>query len=110
MGKKLIEVALPLEIINLASEKDKRPETGANHPKGIHFYPARLPLPAARALLFASLVDDPSSKPGQYPTKESQEKRRMQLFGLIEDLCQPKIHTKPKAFEAAIDEIRKNTR
>ena len=62
MGKKLIEVALPLDIINDASAYDKMPGIGA-HPKGIHHWWARLPLPSARAILFASLVDDPSAHP-----------------------------------------------
>jgi|SRR5690554_639722 len=56
--KKLIEVALPLDIINDASAYDKMPGIGA-HPKGIHYYPARLPLPSARAILFSSLVLSP---------------------------------------------------
>lgn len=71
--KKLIEVALPLDVINIASEKDKRPESGAYHPKGFHHWWARLPLPSARAILFASLVDDPSSNPDKFPTEAEQE-------------------------------------
>jgi putative DNA methylase len=57
--KKLIEVALPLPEINDASAYDKMPGIGP-HPKGIHHWWARLPLPTARAILFASVVDDPS--------------------------------------------------
>jgi putative DNA methylase len=57
--KKLIEVALPLAEINDASAYDKMPGIGA-HPKGIHHWWARLPLPAARAILFASVINDPS--------------------------------------------------
>ena len=56
--KKLIEVALPLPEINDASSYDKMPGIGP-HPKGIHHWWARLPLPAARAILFASVVTDP---------------------------------------------------
>lgn len=108
MGKKLIEVALPLDVINIASELDKRPEAGAYHPKGIHYYPARLPLPSARAILFSSLVDDPSAHPDKFPSEEAQEKERERLFAVIKDFCEPKIHTKPKAFEAAINEINEN--
>lgn len=62
MQKKPIEVALPLDVINNASAYDKMPGIGP-HPKGIHHCGARLPLPCARAILFASLVDDPSSEP-----------------------------------------------
>lgn len=106
-NKKLIEVALPLDAINDASAYDKMPGIGA-HPKGIHYYPARLPLPSARSILFASLVDDPSSHPDQFPTEESQEQERERLFKLIRELCEPKIHLKPKTFEKAIAEIRKH--
>ena len=56
MRKKLIEVALPLPEINDASAYDKMPGIGP-HPKGIHHWWARLPLPTARAVLFASVVD-----------------------------------------------------
>ena len=69
--KKLIEVALPLDAINDASLFDKSPLVGT-HPKDIHPYPARLPLPAARAILFASLIDDPSVHLEKFPTLKSQ--------------------------------------
>ncbi len=105
--RKLIEVALPLDVINDASAYDKMPGIGA-HPKGIHYYPARLPLPAARAILFSSLVDDPSANPKKFPTEEAQEKERERLFAIIKDFCEPKIHLKPKAIEAAINEIKKH--
>lgn len=107
MTKKLIEVSLPLDVINLASEKDKRPETGAYHPKGIHHWWARLPLPTARAILFASLVDDPSSHPNQFYTEELQENERERLFNIIRRLCQDKIHTRQGIFEEAYNEISK---
>ena len=107
MNKKLIEVALPLDKINDAAAYDKMPGIGS-HPKNVHYYPARLPLPAARSILFASLVDDPSSHPEQFPNIELQEKERERLFKMIRDLCEPKIHLKPKEFEIAIDEINKN--
>jgi putative DNA methylase len=107
MGKKLLEVALPLDIINDASAYDKMPGIGA-HPKGIHYYPARLPLPAARAILFSSLVDDPSAHPDKFPTEDLQEKERERLFSIIKDFCEPKIHLKPKAIEVAINELKKH--
>lgn len=66
--KKLIEVALPLPEINDASAYDKMPGIGP-HPKGIHHWWARLPLPVARAVLFASVVDDPSSHPERFPRR-----------------------------------------
>lgn len=58
--KKLIEVALPLEAINKASAHEKQPGIGA-HPRGLHLWWARRPLAAARAVIFAQMVDDPSA-------------------------------------------------
>ena len=66
--KKLIEVALPLEAINKESAREKSIRHG--HPSTLHLWWARRPLAACRAVLFASLVDDPSSLP-----KSSQPKR-----------------------------------
>lgn len=60
MKKKLIEVALPLEAINKASAHEKQPGIGA-HPRGLHLWWARRPLAAARAVIFAQMVDDPST-------------------------------------------------
>ena len=57
--KKLIEVALPLEAINIASAREKSIRHG--HPSTLHLWWARRPLAAARAVIFASLVDDPDS-------------------------------------------------
>ncbi|MBW7891559.1 MAG: DUF1156 domain-containing protein [Chitinophagaceae bacterium] len=105
--KKLIEVALPLDIINDASAYDKMPGIGA-HPKGIHHWWARLPLPSARAILFASLVDDPSSHPEKFPTETAQSVERERLFEIIRKLCQKKIHTHPEVFEEAHKEILKH--
>jgi len=56
--KKLIEVALPLEVINKASAREKSIRHG--HPSTLHLWWARRPLAAARAVLFAQMVDDPS--------------------------------------------------
>ena len=64
--KKLIEVALPLEAINAASAREKSIRHG--HPSTLHPWWARRPLAAARAVLFAQLVDDPSSRPGSVPS------------------------------------------
>ena len=57
--KKLIEVALPLEAINKASAREKSIRHG--HPSTLHLWWARRPLAAARAVIFAQMVDDPSS-------------------------------------------------
>ncbi len=56
--KKLIEVALPLEAINIASAREKSIRLG--HPSTLHLWWARRPLAAARAIIFAQTVDDPS--------------------------------------------------
>jgi len=82
--KKLIEVALPLEAVNTASVREKSIRHG--HPSTLHLWWARRPLAAARAVLFAQMVDDPSSHPDRFPTEEAQEKERQRLFGLIEQL------------------------
>jgi len=84
MKKKLIEVALPLEAINEASSREKSIRHG--HPSTLHLWWARRPLAAARAVIFSSLVDDPSSHPDQFPTEEAQEKERQRLFNILERL------------------------
>src|SRR5512133_3591124 len=58
--KKLIEVSIPLEVINAASAREKSIRHG--HPSTLHLWWARRPLAACRAVLFASLVDDPSER------------------------------------------------
>ena len=57
--KKLIEVALPLDAINAASAREKSIRHG--HPSTLHLWWARRPLAAARAVIFAQMVDDPSA-------------------------------------------------
>src|SRR5262245_49190207 len=57
--KKLIEVSLPLEAINKASAREKSIRHG--HPSTLHLWWARRPLSAARAVIFAQMVDDPST-------------------------------------------------
>ncbi len=82
--KKLIEVALPLEAINKASAREKSIRHG--HPSTLHLWWARRPLAAARAVIFAQMVDDPSAHPDLFPTEKKQEKERQRLFRIIEDL------------------------
>src|ERR1700757_1015797 len=82
--RKLIEVALPLEAINRESAREKSIRHG--HPSTLHLWWARRPLAAARAVLFAQLVDDPSSHPDRFPTEEAQRAERKRLFGIIENL------------------------
>src|SRR2546430_512682 len=82
--KKLIEVALPLKAINEASVREKSIRHG--HPSTLHLWWARRPLATCRAVLFASLVDDPSAHPEVFTTEQDQERERDRLFKLIEQL------------------------
>lgn len=82
--RKLIEVALPLETINRESAREKSIRHG--HPSTLHLWWARRPLATARAVLFAQLVDDPSSHPEQFPTEEEQRRERDRLHAIIERL------------------------
>src|SRR6266851_7865314 len=102
--KKLIEVALPLPEINDASAYDKMPGIGP-HPKGIHHWWARLPLPAARAVLFASVVDDPEAHPEKWTTEEAQNAERERLFDLLRRMMGKKLHETPEAYAAAHAEM-----
>jgi putative DNA methylase len=107
MKKKLIEVALPLEAINKESAREKSIRHG--HPSTLHLWWARRPLAACRAVLFASLVDDPSSLPEQFPTEADQDKERQRLFRLIEELVKWDNSNNPAILKAAHDEILKST-
>ena len=104
--KKLIEVALPLQAINVACAREKSIRHG--HPSTLHLWWARRPLAACRAVLFASLVDDPSSRPDEFPTIEAQEKERARLFALIEQLVQWENSLNENVLAQARQEIRKS--
>jgi putative DNA methylase len=101
--RKLIEVALPLEAINRESAREKSIRHG--HPSTLHLWWARRPLAACRAVLFASLVDDPSANPDRFPTEAEQEIERQRLFTLIEKLVPWEATADPKVLRAAQDEI-----
>jgi len=101
--KKLIEVALPLDAINKASAREKSIRHG--HPSTLHLWWARRPLAAARAVIFAQMVDDPSSYPDLFPTAKKQEKERQRLFKIIEELVKWENTTNEKVLQAARDEI-----
>lgn len=105
--KKLIEVALPLEAINKEAAREKSIRHG--HPSTLHLWWARRPLAACRAVLFASLVDDPSSHPERFPTKETQEVERKRLFEIIEQLVKWKNINNQDVLDAAKAEILKST-
>ncbi len=85
--KKLIEVSIPLEAINVASAREKSIRHG--HPSTLHLWWARRPLAACRAVLFAQLVDDPSAWPDRYPFPEvanTEDGERKRLHRIIERL------------------------
>ncbi|MFZ4122834.1 MAG: DUF1156 domain-containing protein, partial [Caulobacterales bacterium] len=105
--KKLIEVSLPLEAINREAAREKSIRHG--HPSTLHLWWARRPLAACRAVLFASLVDDPSSRPDLYPTVEAQEKKRQELFRLIEKLVKWENSNDETILAAARKEIMQST-
>lgn len=107
MKKKLIEVALPLESINAEAAKEKSIRHG--HPSTMHLWWARRPLAACRAVLFASLVDDPSSHPDRFPTDEAQEAERQRLFKLIERLVKWENIGDEDLYAEAYEEILKST-
>ncbi len=102
-NKKLIEVALPLDAINEASAREKSIRHG--HPSTLHLWWARRPLAAARAVIFAQMVDDPSSLPDLFPTEKAQQKERARLFKIIEELVKWENTTNEKVLQAARDEI-----
>ena len=101
--RKLIEVALPLDAINAASRREKSIRHG--HPSTLHLWWARRPLAAARAVIFAQMVDDPSANPEQFPTREAQERERERLFGILERLVKWENTTNERLLREARAEI-----
>jgi putative DNA methylase len=110
--KKLIEVALPLDAINAACAREKTIRHG--HPSNLHRWWARRPLAAARAVIFAQLVNDPASlwenqHPGKVPSTQQRgafTKRRRELFSLIKQLVDWENTNSPEVLERARMEIR----
>ena len=107
MAKKLIEVALPLEKINAESAREKSIRHG--HPSTLHLWWARRPLAAARAVIWSSLVDDPSSHPELFPTEEEQNLERQRMFKILEDLVVWENSNNEAVLELAKAEILKYT-
>ena len=105
--KKLIEVALPLEKINAESAREKSIRHG--HPSTLHLWWARRPLAAARAVIWASLVDDPSSHPEKFPTEEEQNRERQRLFHILEELVVWENSNDERVLAAAKEEVLKST-
>jgi len=107
MKRKLIEVALPLEVINVASAHEGSIYRG--NPSAVHKWWAQRPLAACRAVLFATLVDDPSSDPVLFPTPNAVEDERSRLFAIIDRLVQWENTTNQTVLEEARVEIRRST-
>ena len=111
--KRLIEVALPLDAINVASAREKSIRHG--HPSTLHLWWARRPLAAARAVIFAQLVHDPEDlwrcqNPGKEPNQQHKghwTKTRAKLFKIIEDLVKWENTTNEAVLAPARAEIRK---
>ncbi|PBB91720.1 hypothetical protein CK215_15790 [Mesorhizobium sp. WSM3864] len=99
--KKLIEVSIPLEAINKESQRRKQ-KAPKGYPTSIHKYWAQRPIAACRAVLFAQLVDDPSSWPDKFPTETAQEAERLRLHGIIERM----IPWEASNDEAILNEVR----
>lgn len=104
--KKLIEVALPLDDINAASAREKSIRHG--HPSTLHLWWARRPLAAARAVIWSSLVDDPSAHPEEFPTAEEQADERERLFKILREIVVWENSNDERVLEAAKAEIRKS--
>ena len=99
MSKKLIEVTLPLEAINAEAAREKSIRHG--HPSTLHLWWARRPLAAARAVIWSSLVDDPSAHPELYPTEETQNAERQRLFTILEKLVKWENSNDPEVLHTA---------
>jgi len=114
--KKLIEVALPLDAINVASAREKSIRHG--HPSTLHLWWARRPLAAARAVIFAQLVHDPEDlwrcqNPGVEPNAQVKghwTKARARLFTIIEDLVKWENTTNEAVLKPAREAIRQSWR
>src|SRR4051812_20775033 len=105
--KKLIEVALPLDTINAEAIREKSNRHG--QPSNLHLWWARRPLAVCRAVIFASLVDDPSAHIDRFPTEEAQTGERERLFGIIRKLVQWENSTNQVVLDEARQEILKST-
>ena len=104
--KKLIEVAIPLEAINKASAREK--SIRHSHPSTLHLWWARRPLAACRAVLFAQMVNDPSSFPERFRTKAAVEAERERLFGIMRELVVWENSFDGSVLKRAREEVRRS--
>ena len=103
---KLIEIALPLEAIDKACVREKSIRHG--HPSTLHLWWARRPLAAMRAVLWASLVDDPSGDDSL--TEDQQHRERQRLFGILEELLIWENSNDTNVLRRAREEIERSCR
>lgn len=103
MPKKLIEVSLPLEAINRESAREKSIRHG--HPSTLHLWWARRPLASCRAVLWSSLVDDPSE---YMPDEESANRECERLFAILEDLVKWENSTNEEILDKARLEVARS--
>ena len=108
--KKLIEVALPLDDINAASAREKSIRHG--HPSTLHLWWARRPLAAARAVIFAQMVNDPGGERGYYAgkTRAQADAEREELFHILRDLVKWENTNNEEVLERARAAIAKSWR
>lgn len=110
--RKLIEVALPLDAINVAAAREKSIRHG--HPSTLHLWWARRPLAAARAVIFAQMVNDPGYQQGggfKYgKNKKEAAEERERLFRIMEELVKWENTNNEEVLEQARAEIRRSWR
>ena len=99
---------MPLDAINAAARREKSIRHG--HPSTLHLWWARRPLAAARAVIFAQMVDDPSTDPDRFPTEESRRRERERLFRLLEELVTWENTANEEVLARARQEIKRSWR
>jgi len=103
--KKLIETSIPLDDINEAASGEKNIRKG--YPATLHLWFARRPLAAARCVIFASMIDDPSEHPELFPTESEQDHERERLHGIIRRLASWDNIVNKELYQDAHDEMVK---